>query len=308
MRNAMSEGMRCSLVVTFLAVLAGGRGFAVGPEAAAHSAAAAFQAPLPPMRLPEGFGSDQTLIGILKRGETPAQRAAAAASLSAFVIHSYEARTALVDCLKDTDEEDSVRREAAKSLSLPSNDDRVPEALRYVAGYYRTSEDLACICLKAMYNSTHAETDTLLHVLDNGSPAQQSAAAWGLFKAVHRVHVRTPLVQVVERSNDVVLRGEALKSLFNQAHTVEIRDLYLKVAQRDREPALRAVAALGLISRVGEHAVRRDLEDIAAKDSDADVRLAAAKALTRYVDEYVASVFHLDMVPPNQWRNPILYE
>ncbi|MFA6316163.1 MAG: HEAT repeat domain-containing protein [Elusimicrobiota bacterium] len=306
--------MTRTIVVLAVAVVGWGvtGGWAAELENAWSAGVAGFRAPFPVFRVSASFGSDRTLIEMLRRGDSPAQRAAAAGALVSYVIHSYDARSALVDCLQDSREEDSVRREAAKTLSYASNDSAVREALRDTAGSNRESEDLRSICLKSMYRMTNTEAKGLLDVLDDSheSAAVRGAAAWGLFKAANQVDVRRGLESCAsDRREDAPLRAECLKSLFGQAHTVEIRNLFLKTAQDRREESLlRSIATLALINRTNEYEVRRILEGMASSDQDGEVRLAAVKALSRVVDEYVAGIFHLDQVGPVTPRNPLLYE
>jgi HEAT repeat protein len=303
--------MRCILTAAFIVATAAASSPASGPEAMQAGSWAGFRGAYPSLPV-QAFGSDRTLIETLQNARSPQERAAAAAALRAYVIRSYDARAALVDCLTGRPErEDMVRRAAAKTLANAVNDSDVREALAETAGSPRESEDLRALCLKAMYRMTNTQAGMLMDVLDSAREplALRLAAAWGLFKAVNQADVRRALTDAVRDADEPALRAEALKSLFGAIHTVEVRGVFLRLAQdRREETELRALAALGLIKRTNESEVRRVLQDLAEGDPDTEVRVAALKALSRVVDEPVAERFHLDQIGAGLWRDPLLYE
>ena len=236
-----------------------------------------------------------TLLDLL-RDRDPEVRRQAVRSLKAWVAQRSSTRDRVLDVYRDSSEDLSVRREAAKTLSVVSGNSEIYRAL---LDYARRGSDasLRAVSYKALYWTTAQRSDVRDDVIDAArrehDPVVRLAAIWALFGASNDNRVQDVLQDIAKRDSSEPARVEALKSLYGGMGANDVRDLAYDLARNTGTPASVRRAAILLHSYRVTSSQRDLLEDIATRDPAPAMRAAAIIALGNPRAEELLTYFHL---------------
>jgi predicted Zn-ribbon and HTH transcriptional regulator len=240
------------------------------------------------------WNEEDTLLDMLRDNDVAVRRQAVKA-LKPYVSMRNSTRDRVRDVLKNSSEDMSVRREAAKTLSVVSGYREVYEELLDIAK--RNSDaGLRAISYKALYWTASQRRDVRDELLDaakrESNKTVRLAAIWALFAATNDNVVQDDLKDIARRDSDADVRVEALKSLYNAMGYPDVRNLAFDLARNTgTEKAVRKAAILMHANRVDNN--QKDLlQDIAQRDSDSSMRAAAILALGGPRSEEVQVYFH----------------
>lgn len=248
---------------------------------------------------PAASWSEEDALLRLLRDRDPQVRRQAARALKAHVDLRMSTRNIVLALYKDPREEISVRREAAKTLSVVAFDREVHGAL---LGYAQrgADADLRQISYKALYRAVAQRADLRGGLQDASRhepiAAVRHAAIWAMFAVPADNRTQDILMDIVRRDPDEAARVEALKSLYGTMVYPHMRALAYRLAgDTGTPPALRRTAILLHSFRVTPD--QKDLlERIAAADLDPAMRTAAILSLGRPDSEELYRHFHLARV------------
>ncbi len=293
---------------TLLVLLAAAAPAFAGHEAASHSAAAGFaeilrapaRALVPALKtVPAALSDEDRLIDLLG-DSSPAVRAAAAKSLRHYALTSYRAESKLLDVLQNSQEEDSVRREAVKALAWAAQHYGTKSKILSLAKDATQSDELRAIAYKSLWVVASREYEVRSALQDALRGAREplavrKAAAWTLFADAQDYGTRRDLLETARDSGaDVSLRIEAVKSLFGQMQQYEIKNAVKDIARDSTQKEdLREAAILCHIVINHEYDARSFLEDVARSASSVLLRTAAVKALDQSLSLELVGYFHL---------------
>lgn len=246
-----------------------------------------------PVRLASAQERDVLLT--LLRDPDASVRKAALKSLRGYVGQTLSARDAVLSVYWNANEEVSVRKEAAKTLSLVSTYREVYDRLATYAERGPIPE-LQAISAKALYQQAAARSDVrhrLERVMLYGPDASvRAAAAWGLFAASGNPSTRDALVRASAYDASNVVRVEAIKSLYGAMGHSSVRYDAVRLALNTAAPAELRKPAIMLLSWGGDHQTRQALQRLARHEQNPELRAAAITAMNP-ADEAVARYFHL---------------
>jgi hypothetical protein len=252
--------------------------------------------------------SREDLLSLLSDADA-AKRADAARALKAYVMDDARVETALLGVLDRYPEEDAVKREAIKSLSLPAArfpDADARKALIRIAQDERASTGLRAIAYKALYAALYRGFPDVRQALQEGLkdsnayPEVRAGAAWALWTdAANDPGSRSALLSVAQDRNEQEnLRIEAVKSLPASLFDPQARTAVLSLAQdRDQPQDLRRIAVLCLHFMVQDWAIQGYLKQAAQDEPMAALKDAAAQALDLAMDAQLRLLFHLPALP-----------
>lgn len=241
------------------------------------------------------WNEEETLLDLL-RDQNAEVRRQAVRSLRPWVAQRTSTRDRVLDVFRSSYEDLSVRREAAKTLSVVSTYNDVRDALLDQA---RRGSDagLRAISYKALYWQASQRSDVRDDLLDAARRESNSfvrrAAIWGLFLASQDNRVQDVLKDIAKRDFDQNARAEALKSLYGGMGYPDVRDLAYDLARDANENAtVRRTAILLHSNRVMSR--QKDLlEEIATRDQNPAMRSAAILALGNPRADELFAHFHL---------------
>lgn len=240
------------------------------------------------------WNEEDTLLDLLRDGD-PEVRRQAVRSLKAWVAQRSSTRDRVLDAFKSSSEDLSVRREAAKTLSVVSGYSDVQQALLDQAK--RGSDaGLRAISYKSLYWMAFQRSDVRDDLLDaarrESEPSVRRAAIWALF-VVNDSRVKDQLLDIARRDASEAARVEALKSLYGTMGYSDVRDAAYDLARGANSPAAVREAAILLHSNRVTSSQRDLLEEIATRDRDPRMRRAAILALGNPRAEEIWTYFHL---------------
>lgn len=236
----------------------------------------------------------EMLVALLRDPDASVRRTALR-SLRAYVGQTLSTRDAVLRVFMNASEEVSVRKEAAKTLSLVSGYSEVYERL-LLAAERGTDPELRAVAAKALYQQAAARlavADRLERLmLADADPAVRAAAAWGLFAASGNSGTRSALVRAAGRDAVVAVRVEALKSLYGAMGHTDVRYDAVRLALDAKAPAELRKPAILMLSWRGDYQTRQALERLVRYERDPELRAAAVQAMNPD-DEALARYFHL---------------
>lgn len=300
-RNMLESAMRQTILVV-AAVLITTPVFA-GLEQAASLAGSAFQSSLSfkPARFKTADMNDEdTLIALL--GDNDASvRAGAARSLKGYALTSYKTENALLERAKDQREQESVRREAIKSLSFAAQHWNTRDALLELAKSDRETTALRAITLKSLYvmagDSTVKETFfDILGGWSTSNPTLRAAALWAMMGAAGGDYdTKSKLLETANSpTENVVLRIEAIRSMYLGMGDWNLRDAVLRLAQDERQTLeLRKFSILVLNAINQDWTVKEYLQKEASEERNGALRATAIQAMQVGPDMQIVRLFHL---------------
>ncbi len=237
---------------------------------------------------------EDTLLDLLRDSDIEVRRQAVR-SLKNWVHQRSSTRDRVLALYRSGSEDLSVRREAAKTLSVVSGYTEVYNALINEA--QRGSEQsLRAISWKSLYWTASQRSDVRDALLDAArretDPVVRRAAIWALFATSNDNRVQDQLSDLARRDHDSAVRVEALKSLYSAMGDSQVRDLAYDIARRENDAAVRRAAILMHSFRVTS--TQEDLlQDIARRDSSPEMRRAATLALGGANSEEIRTFFHV---------------
>lgn len=276
-------------------VLAAPVSAAPSSEASFFSAVAGARSEMTAAFRTASWNEEQTLLDLLRDRDAGVRRQAVR-SLKAWVAQRSSTRDRVLDVYRSSSEDLSVRREAAKTLSVVSGYSEVQQALLDTA---RRGSDagLRAISYKSLYWLASQRWDVRDDLIDAArretDPSVRRAAIWALFTAAQDSRVQDVLKEIALRGSDQEARVEALKSLYGGMGSPDVRDLAYDLA---RNPAENAGARRTAILLHSNRVMSRQtdlLEEIASRDQNPAMRSAAILALGNPRAEELASHFHL---------------
>ncbi len=276
------------------AVLAASASAAPSSDASFFSAAAGVRDSMSAAFKTASWNEVDTLLDLL-RDSDPAVRRQAVRSLKAWVAQRSSTRDRVLDVYRDSSEDLSVRREAAKTLSVVSGNSEIYQAL---LDYARRGSDasLRAISYKSLYWMVAQRSDVRDDVLDaarrESDPAVRLAAIWALFGA-NDSRVKDQLLDIARRDSSEAARVEALKSSYGLMGYSDVRDAAYDLARNTGTPASVRKAAILLHSNRVTSSQKDLLEEIATRDREPAMRAAAIVALGSPRAEELTSFFHL---------------
>lgn len=240
------------------------------------------------------WNEEQALLELLRDRDVEVRRQAVR-SLKAWVAQRTSTRDRVLEVFEDRNEELSVRREAAKTLSVVTT---YPVVYRALLDYAQRGSDvsLRAISYKALYWAAAQRSDVRDDILDaarrENDRTVRLAAIWTLF-AVNGNPVKDVLIDIAERDTDGAVRVEALKSLYGLMGYSDVRDLAYDLARNPNVPTVVRRAAILLHSNRVSSRQKDMLEEIATRDHDPLMRTAAIIALGNPRSEELQTYFHL---------------
>lgn len=263
-------------------------------DASFFSAAAGVSAEMGAAFKTASWNEVDTLLDLL-RDSDPAVRRQAVRSLKAWVAQRSSTKDRVMDVYRNSSEDLSVRREAAKTLSVVSGNSDVYQAL---LDYARrgSDADLRAISYKSLYWTAAQRSDVRDDILDaarrESEPSVRLAAIWALFGAADS-RVKDGLYDIARRDSDEGARVEALKSLYGMMGWSDVRDLAYDLARNTSTPASVRRAAILLHSNRVTSSQKDLLEEIATRDREPAMRAAAIVALGNPRSEELLNFFHV---------------
>jgi hypothetical protein len=240
------------------------------------------------------FNEVDTLLDLL-RDSDPAVRRQAVRSLKAWVAQRSSTKDRVLDVYRNSSEDLSVRREAAKTLSVVSGNSDVYQPL---LDYARrgSDADLRAISYKSLYWMAAQRSDVRDDIVDaarrESEPSVRLAAIWALFGA-NDSRAKDALYDIARRDSDDAARAEALKSLYGMMGYSDVRDLAYDLARNTSTPAAVRRAAILLHSNRVTSTQKDLLEDIAKYDREPAMRASAIAALGNPRADELLTFFHL---------------
>ena len=240
------------------------------------------------------WNEEQALLGLLRDRDIEVRRQAVR-SLKAWVAQRTSTRDRVLEVFENRNEDLSVRREAAKTLSVVTT---YPVVYRALLDYAQRGADvsLRAISYKSLYWAASQRPDVRDDVISaaqrENNQAVRLAAIWALF-AVNGNPVKDALINIASRDNDEAARVEALKSLHGLMGYSDVRDLAYDLARNPNTAAVVRRAAILLHSNRVNSMQKDMLEEIATRDRDPQMRTAAIIALGNPRAEELQAYFHL---------------
>jgi HEAT repeat protein len=285
------------IITTWLvatALLAPSAFAAPSSDASFSAALAAGRAPIAARFVTVQWNEEQSLLDLL-RDRDPDVRRQAVRSLRAWVYQRRSTMDAVLEVCKNSNEDMSVRREAAKTLSVVTT---YPDIYQALLDYAKRGNDngLRALSYKALYWAAAQRSDVRDDVLDaarrESDPAVRLAAIWALF-GTNDNRVKDVLIDIAKRDSSAAARTEALKSSYGLMGYNDVRDAAYDLARDANTPASVRRAAILLHSNRVTSQQKDLLEDIARSDRDPSMRTAAIVALGNPRSDELMTYFHL---------------
>lgn len=277
------------LVATVLAVPA-----VASSDAAFSAAVSGARARMSASFASTSWNEERALLDLLRDRDAEVRRQAVR-SLKVWVSQRSSTRDAVLDLYKNANEDLSVRREAAKTLSVVTTYPAVHDAL---LDYAERGSDagLRAISYKALYWEAASRSGVRDDILDAARrepvPAIRRAAIWALF-ATNDNRVKDALLDIARRDSDDFTRVEALKSSYGLMGYSDTRDAVYDLARNPNTASAVRRAAILLHSNRVNSSQKDMLEDIARSDRDPAMRTAAIIALGNPRSDELMTYFHL---------------
>ncbi len=284
------------IIITLLVV-----GVLSSPVSAAPSSDASFASTLAAGHAQIGakfvvasWNEEQALLELLRDRDVEVRRQAVR-SLKVWVAQRTSTRDRVLEVFENRNEDLSVRREAAKTLSVVTT---YPVVYQALLDYAQRGTDLGlrAFSYKSLYWAVSQRRDVLDEVINaaqrENNQAVRLAAIWTLFAADGNP-VKDALIGIAGRDNNEAARVEALKSLYGLMGYNDVRDLAYDLARNPNTAvAVRRAAILLHSNRV--NTMQKDmLQEIATRDRDPQMRTAAIIALGNPRSEELQAYFHL---------------
>ncbi len=279
-----------------------------GPEQAASMAAEAFKADvgaasfklIPDLGRLGALGSEEDQLVALLDDPSPEVRAAAAKSLNDYALSSYKAEKKLLEVVDRRDEEESVKREAIKSLAWAAQHSNTRKKILEVATDNRQTPTLRAISFKSLYVVSH-EYDVRRAMQETVKDSREElavreGAAWVLWSdSLNDSRSKNALLDVAtDRDEPASLRAEAVKSLYLAMQFRDVKDRIEDMARTEGlAESLRVPAVLCLHAVNQDWGIERLLKDLSQGSQSKAVRTAAVKAMSRGLNLELVRTFHL---------------
>ena len=240
------------------------------------------------------WNEEESLLELLRDNDASVRRQAVR-SLKIWVAQRTSTRDRVLEVYKNSSEDLSVRREAAKTLSVVTT---YPVVYQELLDYAKRGSEpsLRAISSKALYWAVSQRRDVRDEVMDaarrESDETVRLAAIWTLF-AVNDNQVKDELLDIARRDFSEAARVEALKSGYSLMSYNDFRDAVYDLARFTNTPAAVRKAAILLHSNRVNSTQKDLLEDIARRDSDPAMRAAAIVALGNPRAEELQTFFHL---------------
>lgn len=263
-------------------------------DASFFSSMSAAQAQIGAQFAAASWNEEQALLELLRDHDAEVRRQAVR-SLKVWVAQRTSTRDRVLEIFENRAEDLSVRREAAKTLSVVTT---YPVVYQALLDYAKRGSDagLRALAYKSLYWAASQRSDVRDDILDAARRESNStvrlAAIWSLF-VVNDNRVRDALLDIARRDADEPARVAALKSLYGHMGYPDARDLVYDLARNTSTPAAVRRAAILLHSNRVTSTQKDMLEEIATRDLDPQMRTAAIIALGSPRSEELQAYFHL---------------
>lgn len=242
------------------------------------------------------LSQEDQLISLLEDRDQ-AVRIEAAKSLRHYALNSWRAESALLRVAEETQEDESVRREAIKSLAWACQHHNTRAQIISIAER-DTSGPIRAIAWKSLYvvANEYSVRSAMESALSRETPKVRPAAAWALWPAAINDHsARRALLSLAEDGSEPAeLRVEAVKSLYSTMTQWEVRNAMERLSRDTHQDiALRVAATLALHAVNQDWSTRNYLESLARDSSSGALRTSAIKALQNGQSLELVRYFHL---------------